>query len=881
LGDFLPSFSSAKRAMRVEAKRTNIRDVLLARRGIAFVESRDTTVSEDLLRATELEFGAIGYVLSSRLRARLGQASVDELVRFRANGLAALLESVGGNRKHEPLFRRFPRGIPDNTYELWWTKVLVNFLQAGNQPCLFCRRVGTTHVLNPCEHVVCDHCFDGSNYSACPVCEHHVDRSSPFFRPSVESAEPIERIRFKIIDLGDDQHTQVRALFLSLCERKQALAPVDRDALLAILSEYRADVFDWVPRSIPVRENVAIIFGTLFKVLSATEVLPVAQRFLATATDVLRLIAVMSGTDGSLLPETRYRRVEREDERRRFWDAITARIGVEPRGNRTQVVNIPVQAYRFKVAKLSRALRRSLLSVLESMDADALIEDMLRHDSYWVWVGEFLHPHEYAARFPKVARAFQVIRKQAPDGTPAPKFRTWYSRLEKAIAGRDDPALLAQLLERPGEFARRLDHVLRLARDGDARERVVAALSSRIGSFATPVLLTLKAHLPLRTQRAPVRVYWPKGRMARGVSVTDERATLDRASVDVAVNAIDNELLRRFSLKPAFDSCLLDAELRNVIVPFNERTASRSAVSLPRGSRVAVPPGKLVRLFLHWCQPALTTNPTDLDLSVAFYDAEWKYVEVCSYYQLQAISKQGGVMARSAGDLRSAPWPDGATEFVDLDRETAAKSGIRYAVMVLNNYSGLPFGALERAFAGLMLRDDADGSHFDPRTVELKFALDGDNGMFMPLVLDLHTDTLHWLDVHSRGELALNNVETSNAAIRKIAPEQMAYFESGTRASMLDLGLMHAASRCLRVHIRKDGVWSVFRRASGEDPTSFYSRLLSGRPDDTSSAAPEVDAPPVMAILFRGNVPVPAGSAVYALFRERLTPTLVASDLLS
>ena len=40
-------------------------------------------------------------------------------------------------------------------------------------------------------------------------------------------------------------------------------------------------------------------------------------------------------------------------------------------------------------------------------------------------------------------------------------------------------------------------------------------------------------------------------------------------------------------------------------------------------------------------------------------------------------------------------------------------------------------------FAGLMLRDDRLGSHFDPRTVKLKFSLDGPNGVFTPLILDL------------------------------------------------------------------------------------------------------------------------------------------------
>jgi len=111
----------------------------------------------------------------------MAACSLDELVDFRRWAMAALLAHAGGEQKHEPLFRRFPHGIPKDTEALWWSKVLVHFFQAEDQTCLFCRRKGTTHVLNPCRHVVCDHCYDGSSYSACPICEHHVDRSSPFF----------------------------------------------------------------------------------------------------------------------------------------------------------------------------------------------------------------------------------------------------------------------------------------------------------------------------------------------------------------------------------------------------------------------------------------------------------------------------------------------------------------------------------------------------------------------------------------------------------------------------------------------------------------------------------------------------------------------------
>ncbi len=862
-----------------EVTSSTIDDLLLVRRGMVFPSSSEKSVSENQMRAVELELASLGYVPSSRLRTRLMQCSLEELVTLKTWASAVLLSHMGGNQKHEPLFRRFPDGIPADTIDLWWKKVLVHFLQAEGQPCLFCRRTGTTHVLNPCGHVVCDQCFDGAHYSACPSCEHHVDRSSPFFQSAPDRKLPAEKIVFKLLDLGESKTDEARLLFVNLCGLTQAMSAADRDALITILREYQSRTLSWLPAVIPVRENVAVVFGTLFQACDPAEVLPHARERMKTATDVLHFIAVLSGTDGSLLKETVFKSVERTEGPSRFWGRIAQLLGTTPPGQTRRTLTVPLRVCRFKTAKMSRPLRRALLELLDGMDEDRLIEDMLRHRSYWVWVGEFLHPHEYAKRFPNVARAFQIIRKKGPDGSPAPDFDTWHAKLERTVIARDADAMLTLLMQRPGELARRLDHLLRVA-DGDlACSKVLAEFKAKTSSFATPVLLTLTAHLPKRQARADHRVYWPKGRVALGVTAPDRRSTLDPRTIEPALAVINAELLRRFAAKTRFEHCIIDEQLKDILVPFNERTASTSAVPLPRGSRMPVSASKLVRLFLHWCQPK-GGRTTDLDLSVAFYDQAWRYNGVCSYYQLECRSNDGESIARSAGDLRDAPWPEGATEFVDLHRDKALAAGFRYAVFVVNNYAGLPFSLLERGFAGLMLRDDSGGFHFDPRTVHLKFALAGENGVFLPLVLDLRDCVLHCLDVHARGQFEMNNVETSKMAISNICPALMAYFSSGVRPSMFDLSLLHAAARCQRVTLRGDQLIEFVRRP-GEGIEEFYCRLVNAKAGDARSENLPTDGPPVLAMLYQGDVDLPTGSVSYALFRERITPAVTASDLLS
>ncbi len=128
--------------------------------------------------------------------------------------------------------------------------------------------------------------------------------SSPFFTTTRIQEQPKETITFKRIDLAEEQDSAAQNLFTSLCNRTQAMSPDDREALGTIVREYGALVLSWIPESIPVRENIALVFGKLILQSQTDEVMPIAKRYFKTATDVLRFIAVASGSDGSLQPET-------------------------------------------------------------------------------------------------------------------------------------------------------------------------------------------------------------------------------------------------------------------------------------------------------------------------------------------------------------------------------------------------------------------------------------------------------------------------------------------------------------------------------------------------------------------------------------------------
>jgi hypothetical protein len=843
----------------------------LMRVPVASANSTHTRASAAEVRAAALELAHVGRVPSNALVQALSTLSTPELTTWTQRVCASIAEVLGAAHTHIPLFRSFPRGIPDDTEGWWWKQVVVHYLQNADEPCLTCGRVGCTHVLQPCAHVVCDHCFDGSSLSACPICGKATSRTSPFFQPSPPAEQPVERVRFVRIDVLDDLDAAARSLFIAFCSRPQVMSPVDVSDLVTIVTSYGLQVLSWLPPAIPVKENVAHVFGTLLRFSEAAHVLPVTSTYLRTATDVLRVIAAMSGADPSLQATPTTLTLSLAEQRLPRWTLPPQKVkGV------TTPVRKTISKRRFAVAKLPRPVRRALLTVLAGFNTDALVEDMLRHQSLWVWVGKFLHPHEHADRWPQVARAFAVVREH-DDGAGSLDVTTWAARVEGALAALDVAGAVSLLQQRPGEFARRLDHVLRLCTGTEHSQIVVDAFTTVLDRLPTPLLLTLSSVLRTRTAPQAVRLVFPRGKFSSGMSLPPHTQQLTLDVVDRVVGRVEQAVLGRWSAQlPALGTVVVDRALDDVIVPFNERTASRGAVALTRGSRLQVPSSKTARMFLHWCEPEHGGQVTDVDLSVAFYDSDWQYVGVCSYYQLQCTLR-GDVVARSSGDLRHAPFPDGASEFVDVDRLRAVAGGARYAAMVVNNYAGMAFGTLERAFAGLMLRDDVEGAHFDPRTVLHRFDLQGENGVYLPLVFDLHDDCLYWLDVYARGQLAMNNVATSNSAVTRLASESIAYFGSGARLSMLQLGLLHGAARAQRVVVRDvDGGLTLYERGD-DDAVAFLQRLRSQGGLPTMVLG---DGAAVLALLLEGDLAVPEGSAVWVLLPGTTASTLAAADLL-
>ncbi|MER7823499.1 MXAN_6230/SCO0854 family RING domain-containing protein [Streptomyces sp. NPDC096097] len=811
--------------------------VLLRRLHTVYVDQAGPRPSDpsttEGLTALEAELLDRGYALTVPLRSALAWLGPAGLAAAGAQLIRDIDILLGADRTHMPLFRSFPASVPDDTLALWIDRVLTLLLQWPDQPCVLCRAVGSVHPVAPCAHLVCRTCWDGADYSGCPVCHRRVDPADPFIRPSPPAGEvPTGGGPLRLLAFSTDRAADSVTALGKLLARRTPLSPQDRTETRVLLAHAPADL-DWLPDDIPVRETKALVLGTLLRERRTREaVRALLPERLTTATDVLRLLAVWSGGEADLLEPPRVR-------------------------------------------SLPRPLRRELLAVLDGLDPALLVEDVLRHEDLWKRASEILHPFEQHARHPRAALAFAVLRGTDTTGTATTggdttgtalgtallataaayphavrvdgsrvRAATWLARAEEALRGGDPDRALAVLAERPGELVRRLDHLLRLYAADTLAPRVAEVLAERLPKAGPGPLLSALGRLRIRHLPGTRRVFFPRGQVAHSFTVTDDRAPLAEAVTRSVCALFENEVLRRLASADPCDLAVLDSRLAHLHVPSAERAAAKALVTVPKGSFQALPDGEVLRMFLHWMEPA--RNRVDLDLSVVLFDTDWNYVGLCDYTNL--VHGERAVV--HSGDLVSAPAPHGASEYVDIDLDALADTGVRFAMPVVFSFNNIPFELLPDAFAGFMALPTRSGrtARYDPRTVRQRYDLVGNSRIHVPLLVDLERRGFLWTDVHLPDDEGYHSVWAHQEDLARIGRDLFQYFSTG-RTTLWELAGWHAAARCREVTVLRrtprpsdpDELWT-YRRGSGEDTAAFAARLVELRDPDAVLASAEVDS---------------------------------------
>ena len=259
---------------------------------------------------------------------------------------------------------------------------------------------------------------------------------------AANSGQSFVNVRLRLLKTGNLE--EFKEMFTNLMNANTSISHSDAEDL-----EFFFETFEDAPKYIPAepkfKENNAVIAGICFqKGLVTKEFFDAHLRnFFKTATDVLRLAAVLSGGNASLAENCRFN-------------------------------------------SFPRSQRKLLLGLLDGMNG--LLEDMMRRREVWLRLGERLHPGEYPG-FGRVAGAFRKLRKNV-------EFHSFAGKVDTAFKYGFFDKVVELLSSRPGEFARTLDRVLRKAPEQQPVLDAFEAVADRVN---TRVLLEVRSHFQFRS----------------------------------------------------------------------------------------------------------------------------------------------------------------------------------------------------------------------------------------------------------------------------------------------------------------------------------------------------------------------------------------------
>lgn len=628
---------------------------------------------------------SLGFVCSPELTSALVGLSEEALGHLYEEIVPILKNMTGAHRTFKPMYPNFPKQVMEaSEFELYLNAITHYWMSAvrdvaQGQPRLYGGRLMEGAASTP-----------ASVETLCVPLQW-----LPEYEDEGRERLPEEEVSLKVIGLGN--HDDFGKVFTRLVGSNVSLSESDKAIVQWFVDNQRETIPFFLPPTIPQKENLTFLVGSLLKHEIPTYLTP----YLKTATDVLRVAVVMSGGDVSLATPGKFRRFKRTE-------------------------------------------RRFLLDAMEAIPA--VTEDMLRRPEVWKRFGRELRPGDYASRYPKTLKAFDVVRNGEP-------FETFNGKVEASLVRKDVASVTDLLRTRPGDFARRFDHLLRMS--GEQAEIALKGFMDVAHKVSTPVLLQVHAHFKNRDRGTGNRAFFPKGSVAK-VQVVEEtlpplpslKLAGGEALDKFVATFVRETLVKRFKALPPLGKVFVDEALRTQNVPFAQRSASKALRTISRGSRLPLPNCDTLRFFVWWKEPE--GQRTDIDLAAVFFGDDWKRLADVAYYNL----KDWG--SAHSGDITSAP--NGAAEFIDIHMPTLREKGVRYVSMVIYSFTQQAFKDLPECFAGWMARQDVQsGEIFEARTVQDKIDIAGDTTVNVPLFIDLQEQQVVWADIALKSRGPINN----------------------------------------------------------------------------------------------------------------------------
>jgi len=552
-----------------------------------------------------------------------------------------------------------------------------------------------------------------------------------------------EKTNWKKIKLGTEK--DFKGVFTRLCSINQSLTEPDKETIGWFCEKYKDGLV--LPENIPFKETLCILASKGFDV-------PVKQ-----ATDVLRIAVYLSGGDISL-PGVPSAIVKQTSKGRRHWsDYFLTQM------NRAR----EEERKKFNFKKFSRPERRRIMSLLEKTTLD--LSEMQGRLGRWLRLGEILHVGEFKDKFPKTFMAFGSLRNQAELG----KIRTFHGQVDLAFKEHWTKGVKV-LSARPGEYARKLDWMLRSFEPKQVLDTFVD-----VGyKISSKVLFELYSHFDKRSNPDSCRSIIIKGKRAK-MKVLDPLPPMDAKLISSVKDSIMKIIRKKVGNLPPLGNVWIDERLKDVPLPTAMRSVNASIKTYIRGTKIPFDVDcKVIRSFLHWFDK---DGSIDMDLSVSFHDKDLKMINHISYTNLK-VNEYGSC---HSGDIRHRMGA--CAEYVDVDIDTCRSKGVRYALVHAYNFNGGAMHEVKDCVFGLMEREHPEaGKMFVPKTISNCMTLANESPSVFVCVLDLEKRNYIWVDLETeRFGFVENNDTKSMDVIKAIL--------NGSNISVYDLLAIHAKAR--------------------------------------------------------------------------------------
>lgn len=401
---------------------------------------------------------------------------------------------------------------------------------------------------------------------------------------------------------------------------------------------------------------------------------------------------------------------------------------------------------KVKFKSFKKPVRRFLLS---SMDrCNNLSEDMARRPELWKRLIHQLHPGDYKRSYPNVVAAMDSLYKDS--------LETFNSKVESLILEKN-PKVLEILSTRPGDFRRRLVHMLDVFGDKAAN----AFISDKVLSgLTTAQIVSLRSAIGMANYREH-RVFPPKGNWNK-LQIGKSRM-VQTEHVDKISKALGKVLSARVPLVK-----VLDPKTSMIKLPSND-----GEVGYTRGTTFPIPDNvQFIRSASYWeCK---RNGNVWFDNGWNFFDYNWDSKGVISWRN----TKYGNGAAAFSGDPTNTKDTKGrACQLIDLYLDKLFAQGVRYAVWNVLCFSRIPFSQAEEVFAALQWGEDAKkGKLFEPSRCQLAFPLKGEQLTKFVCLIDLMDRKMVYLDANLKGSTGA--ADDNQDILEKTMPAFMEYLDT-------------------------------------------------------------------------------------------------------